>query len=77
MAHTNQAECSSQVQGDRFIPNRSAMDLDVSNFELTRGNDPENLGNADMSASPVMERYKEELAANLFAGSSTNKVLAF
>jgi len=65
---------SSRVQGDRFIPNRSAMDLNVSNFELTRDNDPEN---ADVNASPAKEEYKKELAANLFSGGATNKVLAF
>ena len=61
--------------GDRFIPNRAAMDISVSNFELTR--DRENPENADVNASPAKEEYKKELAANLFAGSSTNKVLAF
>lgn len=61
--------------GDRFIPNRAAMDISVSNFELTR--DRENPENVDVNASPAKEEYKKELAANLFAGSSTNKVLAF
>ena len=61
--------------GDRFIPNRAAMDISVSNFELTR--DRENPENVDVNASPAKEEYKKELAANLSAGSSTNKVLAF
>ena len=65
------AKRSSKTPGDRFIPNRRAMDLNVSHFELTRG-DAENA-----NASPAKEEYKKELAANLFAGSSTNKVLAF
>ena len=39
-------------QGDRFIPNRSAMDLDVSHFELTRGDGgTEN----NVNASPAKE----------------------
>ena len=66
---------SSQCRGDRFIPNRSNMDLDVSHFELTRG-DGDN-ENSDVNASPAKEEYKKKLAANLFSGDSTNKVLAF
>ena len=71
----NSKRSSGKYTGDRFIPNRSAMDINVSNFELTR--DRENPENADVNASPAKEEYKKELAANLFAGSSTNKVLAF
>ena len=37
--------------GDRFIPKRSAMDLDVSHFELTRGDGTEN----NVNASPAKE----------------------
>jgi cell division cycle protein 20 (cofactor of APC complex) len=65
---------ASRTQGDRFIPPRCAMDLDVSNFELTRSCQNEN---ASVNASPAKEEYKKELAANLFAGSLSNKVLAF
>jgi cell division cycle protein 20 (cofactor of APC complex) len=65
---------SSRPHGDRFIPHRSAMDLDVSHFELTRAHQNENAG---VNASPAKEEYKKELAANLFAGQATNKVLAF
>lgn len=65
---------SSRPHGDRFIPQRSAMDLDVSHFELTRSHQNENAG---VNASPAKEEYKKELAANLFAGQATNKVLAF
>ena len=61
-------------QGDRFIPQRSAMDLDVSHFELTRSSTNENAG---VNASPAKEEYKKELAAHLFSGSASNKVLAF
>eukprot|EP00316_Scyphosphaera_apsteinii_P008357 CAMPEP_0119346228 /NCGR_PEP_ID=MMETSP1333-20130426/107897_1 /TAXON_ID=418940 /ORGANISM="Scyphosphaera apsteinii, Strain RCC1455" /LENGTH=477 /DNA_ID=CAMNT_0007358727 /DNA_START=60 /DNA_END=1493 /DNA_ORIENTATION=- len=64
----------SRIQGDRFIPQRSAMDLDVSHFELTRCCTDENAG---VNASPAKEEYKKELALNLFAGNASNKVLAF
>ena len=65
---------ASRNPGDRFIPQRSAMDLDVSHFEITRTSGNENAG---VNASPAKEEYKKELAANLFAGGATNKVLAF
>mmetsp|Transcript_13142 Transcript_13142/g.42157 ORF Transcript_13142/g.42157 Transcript_13142/m.42157 type:complete len:482 (-) Transcript_13142:218-1663(-) len=64
----------SRPHGDRFIPQRSAMDMDVSHFELTRAREEEN---ATVNASPAKEEYKKALAANLFAGGATNKVLAF
>eukprot|EP00312_Isochrysidales_sp_CCMP1244_P037495 CAMPEP_0202744842 /NCGR_PEP_ID=MMETSP1388-20130828/6909_1 /ASSEMBLY_ACC=CAM_ASM_000864 /TAXON_ID=37098 /ORGANISM="Isochrysis sp, Strain CCMP1244" /LENGTH=144 /DNA_ID=CAMNT_0049411971 /DNA_START=17 /DNA_END=448 /DNA_ORIENTATION=+ len=65
---------ASRPHGDRFIPQRSAMDMDVSHFELTRAREEEN---ATVNASPAKEEYKKALAANLFAGGATNKVLAF
>ena len=49
---------------DRFIPQRSAMDLDVSHFELTREHGS-NSENASVNASPAKEEYKKELAATL------------
>ena len=52
------------------------MDLDISHFELTHSTSAGG-ENANVNASPAKEEYKKELAANLFAGSSTNKVLAF
>ena len=61
-------------QGDRFIPQRSAMDIDVANFEITRANNPSE--NAGVNASPAKEEYKKELAASLGHGAK-NKVLAF
>ena len=64
------AKRSSKTPGDRFIPNRRAMDMNVSHFELTRGE--ENAANA----SPAKEEYKKELAAKLNM-AATNKVLAF
>jgi cell division cycle protein 20 (cofactor of APC complex) len=61
-------------QGDRFIPQRSAMNMDVSHFEVMRLHQNENAG---INASPAKEEYKRKLAANLFDGSSSNKVFAF
>eukprot|EP00966_Prymnesium_polylepis_P129425 2993198-Prymnesium_polylepis.1 len=59
--------------GDRFIPNRSAMDLEVSNFTLTGSKNSEN---ADQQcATPAAEEYNKELARTLNA--EAHKVLAF
>ncbi|EOD39022.1 hypothetical protein EMIHUDRAFT_417498 [Emiliania huxleyi CCMP1516] len=43
----------SRPHGDRFIPQRSAMDMDVSHFELTRAREEEN---ATVNASPAKAR---------------------
>lgn len=40
-------------QADRFIPNRSAMDLDVSHFELMHSSNAEN---NKLNASPAKVR---------------------
>jgi len=73
-----------QTDGCRFIPSRSAMNMDVSHFELTRSYQNENAG---VNASPAKEEYKRELASTLFdalpanfSGNASNKggrVLAF
>ncbi|KAL3912267.1 MAG: hypothetical protein SGPRY_008393 [Prymnesium sp.] len=63
--------------GDRFIPNRSAMDLDVSNFELTRKSLDLNTENAELNASPAKKEYKKELAQTLMQQHPNSKVLAF
>ena len=65
------------TRGDRFIPNRSAMDLDVSHFELTRGSSSADAENANVNASPAKEEYNSKLAATLMQGNPTSKVLAF
>jgi cell division cycle protein 20 (cofactor of APC complex) len=63
--------------GDRFIPNRGAFDMAVSQFEIARRVDAEN-SNLDHNASPAKEEYKRELASTLYQGGSlNNKVLAF
>eukprot|EP00966_Prymnesium_polylepis_P046934 1087633-Prymnesium_polylepis.1 len=69
---------SRSAQADRFIPNRAAMDLDVSNFELTRKALELNTENTDVNASPAKEEYKKELAQTLMqTNGPTSKVLAF
>jgi cell division cycle protein 20 (cofactor of APC complex) len=66
---------SSRNHHDRFISTRSAMNLDVSNYELMRPTGSEN--DHDVNASPAKEEYKRSLAANLLGGEPVNKVLAF
>jgi hypothetical protein len=60
--------------GDRFIPNRAAMDLTVSNFELHF--DAENPA---MDTSPARKAYKKQLARKLFDGEpgGSNSVINF
>ncbi|CAM6013742.1 unnamed protein product [Sphagnum balticum] len=62
-----------RTQGDRFIPNRSAMDLDVAHFNLLR----EAKENVDAN---LTEKYRKKLAENLFHDVEvlqTPKILAF
>ena len=53
---------ASRPHGDRFIPQRSAMDMDVSHFELTRAREEEN--NATVNASPAKARPLAPLPAH-------------
>jgi len=73
---------STPSKGDRFIPARSSMDIDVANYKLTVSdeNDP-NLSshNNPLLQSPSKECYKSSLASSLFPGqpdSLNSKVLA-
>ncbi|KAL6080371.1 ubiquitin-protein transferase activating protein [Balamuthia mandrillaris] len=67
--------------GDRFIPSRKAMDMDIANFNLTSSS--ENTNPNVLLQSPSKELYKESLAKSLFDSSSAksmmsgSKVLAF
>ena len=63
------------VNRDRFIPNRSAMDMEVSNFNLCK----ENCNPSHLDTSPSKEEYKSNLAASLFPlGNEPNgKILSF
>ena len=61
---------------DRFIPNRSGMDMEVSNFNLCK----ENCNPSHMDTSPSKEEYKTSLAQSLFPSGNfdTNaKILSF
>jgi len=60
-------------KGDRFIPNRSAMDIEISHFNLMKENANPNM------CSPSKEEYREKLAESLFEGRMTKdaKILAF
>jgi len=80
-----------QSGGDRFIPNRQCMDMDVSRFNLL--NDSTSFpiasssssssslfddGSSSMSVdSPAKQRYQQEITAHLFEGSESSKILAF
>ena len=50
-AGTATPSSSRNNHGDRFIPKRSAMDLDVSHFELTRGSAADS-ENTNVNACP-------------------------
>ena len=66
-----------QVTGDRHVPMRSAMDLEVSAFEVEQATSP-GCGQPEVNASPAKEEYKRLLAKNLFRGQgSHNRILSF
>eukprot|EP00798_Chlamydomonas_sp_ICE-L_P007384 gene7384-508_t len=60
---------------DRFIPNRSAMDIDMSNFNLTKENGGAAAG-SETATSPSKEEYKKLLGAALSVEGSS-RILAF
>ncbi|CAM6111502.1 unnamed protein product [Calypogeia fissa] len=67
------------TQGDRFIPIRSAMDLDIAHFNLSQDT-KDNLKSKMEVASPLKEEYKRKLAQKLFHDSEAMvnpKILAF
>ena len=72
----------SSAKGDRFLPRRAAMDLDVSRDELYNDCNAENAdangsvaGNV-VTASPAKEEYNSQLA-KVLGKDRTAKVLAF
>lgn len=66
----------SQVS-DRYIPNRSALDMESAHFALTREAQQlsENLENG--LNSPSKEMYKQQLAQSIFQNGEGGKILAF
>ena len=65
-------------QFDRYIPSRSALDLENAHFNFNRESEKlaENMENG--LNSPSKELYKQQLAQRIFAsGSEDSKILAF
>jgi hypothetical protein len=76
-ALTSTGASATWSQADRFIPNRQAMDMDASHFQLTSS---ENLlaPTGEDNASPSRQQYRQDLASNLFdGGMHGSKILAF
>lgn len=61
------------MQLDRFIPNRSAMDMDYARTMLTGG--MEGKENPDVSSSPSREAYRKLLAETF--NMNRTRILAF
>jgi cell division cycle protein 20 (cofactor of APC complex) len=59
-----------QKQGDRFIPHRGAMDLDLSHYHLTKEN---SFPQEEVSAV----EYQSSLSDAVFEGREKSKILAF
>ncbi|GAQ84943.1 Anaphase promoting complex Cdc20 subunits [Klebsormidium nitens] len=67
-------------KGDRFIPSRRAMDLDVAHFTLMQESAKENAGShASDCLSPTKEEYKRQLAGSLLRTDESEqcRILAF
>ncbi|CAL9069798.1 unnamed protein product [Musa banksii] len=70
--HTSSRNPSSRQTGDRFIPDRSAMDMDVAYYLLTETRkEKENAA----AASPSKEAYRKLLAENIL--KNRTRILAF
>ncbi|KAG6527215.1 cell division cycle 20.2, cofactor of APC complex-like [Zingiber officinale] len=69
---TSSRNPSSRNNGDRFIPNRSAMDMDMAYYLLTETKKEK--GN-DLQASPSKVAYRKLLAENLL--NNRTRILAF
>jgi cell division cycle protein 20 (cofactor of APC complex) len=61
---------------DRFIPTRSAMDLDIANFNLMKENGPGASDPSTSNSSPSKDEYQRMLAASLSVDNSA-RILAF
>jgi cell division cycle 20, cofactor of APC complex len=68
------ANCVLLLQLDRFIPNRSGIDFEAANYNLTK----ENQTNGDEpTGSPDKDEYQRMLAASLKVGNDAGRILAF
>ncbi|KAJ8504536.1 hypothetical protein OPV22_005422 [Ensete ventricosum] len=70
--HTSSRNPSSWQTGDRFIPDRSAMDMDVASYLLT---EPRKEKENAVAASPSKEAYRKLLAENLL--KNRTRILTF
>ena len=78
--HANTPSKGSKCEMDRFIPNRSAVDVDLAHFNLIKENDlnKANLQQETELMSPSKEEYKRRLAEGLLEkGGKNSRILAF
>lgn len=66
----NSSKSPLHSHGDRFIPNRSAMQFDIGHYMLTKGNQDENL-------SPNSAHYKKTMSENLNGDLSNFRIMAY
>lgn len=66
--------CCSCFQLDRFIPNRSAMDMDYARYMLTEGRKDKENPSVNFS-SPSREAYRKQLAETF--NMNRTRILAF
>ncbi|XP_071039762.1 cell division cycle protein 20 homolog [Parasteatoda tepidariorum] len=60
-----------EQMGDRFIPNRSAMQFDLAHYMVTKGSEDENL-------SPNSSHYRKTMSENLLGEDISNcRILAY
>lgn len=64
------------LQMDRFIPNRSALDLDTASLHLKDGNSNSNGSSSQDGASPSKQDYQKLLADSMGLDNS-GRILAF
>ncbi|XP_072035040.1 cell division cycle protein 20 homolog [Amphiura filiformis] len=67
---------ASQLVGDRFIPNRALMDLDMGNHLLAGGEDGEELDENNKVASVSQQKYQQAMKDRLGDGKEA-KILTF
>ena len=73
---SSSSSSSTTPHADRFIPNRSTMDMEASSYNLLEGLDHLSLDQSTTS-SPTHLKYQQDVAAHLFEGAESAKVLAF
>ncbi|KAL2653120.1 hypothetical protein R1flu_021248 [Riccia fluitans] len=81
-ANVNRRIPRRETQGDRFIPCRSSMDLNLALFNLREGTrEAKENSTANLEvASPMKEQYRQKLAESVFQESAalkSFKILAF